>query len=433
MQSVKIENQTSEHTLLSSAEFTTPSARAAAAVSVSAASSENKIPTDQDFTSIIQNGIPDFEDMDLPETLLRGIYNFGFEHPSQVQSKAIVPAKSGRDIIIQAQSGTGKTGAFSISVLAQLDTSVKSCQAILLSPCRELAIQTSRVVTCLGDYMGVQSHVLVGGHSVKEDIDILKHNQAHVVCGTPGRVYHMIMEGFLNTRDVICLVLDEADVMLDDGFKEQVYNILQEIPTDTQVLLVSATLNKQTMEISTRFLRNPLKILLEQSLLKLEGIQHFYVLLDEERYKLSVLCDLYESLCVSQSIIFINSKQRAERLAQDMRQDDFSVSIIHSQMTQLEREETMRDFKAGRNRVLIATDLIARGVDVQQVSTVINFDLPHDPANYVHRVGRGGRFGRQAITINLVTERDQRKLREIEKYLHMEVEELPSNINQLLK
>eukprot|EP00052_Salpingoeca_macrocollata_P014460 m.113651 g.113651 ORF g.113651 m.113651 type:complete len:409 (+) comp19323_c0_seq1:193-1419(+) len=372
--------------------------------------------------------VRDFEMMGLTTDLLRGIYAFGFETPSEIQARSILPAKSGRDCILQAQSGTGKTGAFSVAVLSQVDFSQPDCQAILLSPCRELALQTDRIIRCLGDYTGVKSHVLVGGRSVREDIIALAEEGNHVVCGTPGRVFDMISRGKLDTRHVRCFVLDEADVLLDQGFTDQIYDIFRTLPKDVQVLLVSATLNGGTLQVANKLLRNPVKVLLEQSMLKLEGIRHYYVGVDRDDQKLSVMEDLYESLSVNMSIIFVNTKRRAELLAAAMRENDFSVAVITSEQPQAERETIMKKFFHGQSRVLIATDLLARGIDVQQVSTVINFDLPNDPANYVHRVGRGGRFGRKSVTVNLVTPACVRKMREIESYLSLEIPELPADI-----
>ena len=368
-----------------------------------------------------------FEAMGLPEQLLRGVYSYGFEKPSVIQQKGIVPASQGRDVVMHAQSGSGKSGAFSISMLSQLNFSQSRTQGLILSPTRDLAVQTQKVVLALGSYVGARCHASIGGRSVRDDIQALRSGP-HVVTGTPGRVLDNISKGTLDVAGIRCLVLDEVDVMLSEGFRDAVYDIFKTLSPDCQVIIVSATFTEEVHAISRKFLRRPVKVLIPQEEVTLEGISQFYIAVDHENQKLDVLLDLYETLTMTQSIVFVNSRRKALWLAEAMNGEDHTVSCIHGEMPQSERDSTLREFVQGGSRVLIATDILARGIDVQQVSAVMNFDLPNDRANYVHRIGRGGRFGRKAVAVNLVTDNDRHLLQDIERFWSTEVLEMPSDI-----
>ena len=326
-----------------------------------------------------------------------------------------------------AQSGTGKSGAFSISMLSRIDFSQDRTQGLVLSPTRDLALQTQKVVLAIGDYIGTRCHASIGGRSVRDDVSVLR-NGPHVVTGTPGRVLDNIYKRALDPSGIKVLVLDEVDVMLSEGFREAVYDIFKTLAPDCQVIIVSATFTEEVHAISNKFLRNPIKVLVPQEQVTLEGISQFYVSVDHENQKLDVLLDLYETLTLTQSIIFVNSRRKALWLAEAMNAEEHTVSCIHGEMQQSERDITLREFVAGASRVLIATDILARGIDVQQVSAVMNFELPNDRANYVHRIGRGGRFGRRSVAINLVTEQDKHMLQDIERFWSTEVLEMPSNV-----
>jgi len=331
-------------------------------------------------------------------------------------------------MIMQAQAGTGKTGAFTIGLLQRVDTKQSQCQALILSPTRELAQQTELVVAALGDYAGVCTHCAIGGTQVQQSL-----KGRHVVCGTPGRVMDLIRRKTLDPRTIRVVVLDEVDVMLSKGFKEQVREIFLTLSSDVQSVLVSATLSDEVMAVSELLLRNAIKILLPVEEIPLSSIKQFYVDCERSECKAEVLCDLYETMSVSKSIIFCNTRASAERLTEHLTSEMFSVSLIHSDMTHVERCAKMKDFRNGNTRVLIATDLLARGIDVQQVSIVVNFDMPREHANYIHRVGRGGRHGRQAVAINLIGgHRDLGALRDIEQFYSIEVPEMPANIRSLL-
>jgi len=368
-----------------------------------------------------------FDDMDLQENLLRGIYSYGYEKPSAIQQRAIMPVIDGRDTIGQAQSGTGKTATFIVGALQRIDCRKNACQALVLAPTRELALQTQRVALALGDYLSVKCHLCIGGTARREDIERLREGQ-HVVVGTPGRVHDLIEKRCLKVDDLRLLILDEADEMLSYGFTDQVYRIFKTLPPAVQVCLFSATMPPEILDMSKKFMRDPVRILVKKDELTLEGIQQFYVAIDKEDWKLDTLCDLYETMTITQSIIYCNTRRKVDFLEHEMSKRDFTVSVIHADLDQETRNLVMRQFRSGSSRVLISTDLLARGIDVQQVSLVINYDLPQKVENYLHRIGRSGRFGRKGVAINFVTDREVRSMREIEKHYETQIEELPADI-----
>lgn len=372
-----------------------------------------------------------FDEMGLKESVLRGIFSYGFERPSAIQQMAIVPMVSGRDIIAQAQSGTGKTGTFSISILQRINIDKTDCQALILSPTRELAQQIIKVITALSTFMKLKIHACVGGKKIRDDIEALK-NGCHIVIGTPGRVQDMIHRTALNVRNLDMMVLDEADEMLSRGFKEQIHHIFCYLPSTIQTCLFSATMPLDILEITTRFMKSPTRILVKRDELTLEGIKQFYIAVDRDEWKLDTLCDLYETLSINQSIIYCNSRKRVDWLSDQMTHRDFSVSCIHSDLEQNERDKIMENFRSGSTRVLLSTDLLARGIDVQQVSLVINYDLPPNRENYIHRIGRVGRFARKGVAINFITQSDAKFLKDIEEFYHTQVKEMPNNISEYM-
>ncbi|KAG9511182.1 Eukaryotic initiation factor 4A-II [Fragariocoptes setiger] len=372
-----------------------------------------------------------FDEMELREPLLRGIYGYGFERPSAIQQRAIKPCIKGLDVIAQAQSGTGKTATFSIAVLQGIDTSVNAVQALILAPTRELAQQITKVVLALGDYMGVICHACIGGTDVKSDESAL-NSGVHVIVGTPGRVYDMMHRNALKTDRIKMFVLDEADEMLSRGFKDQIYEVFKRLGNDVQVVLLSATMPQEVFEVTTKFMREPVRILVKKEELTLEGIKQFYVMVQKEEWKFETLCDLYDTLTITQAVIFCNTRRKVDWLATRMEEKDFTVSSMHGELDQKGRDRIMQEFRTGSSRVLITTDLLARGIDVQQVSLVINYDLPNNRENYIHRIGRSGRFGRKGAAINFVTEEDKRTLADIEAFYNTRVEEMPNNVADLL-
>ena len=372
-----------------------------------------------------------FDAMGIREDLLRGLYSYGFEKPSAIQQRAIMPICAGRDVIAQAQSGTGKTSMISLALCQMLDTSTREVQALVLSPTRELATQTEKTALALGNFMSVQVHACIGGRSVGDDAKVLDRG-VHLVSGTPGRVFDMIKRRNLRTRNIKTLVLDEADEMLNKGFKEQIYDVYRYLPPETQVVLVSATLPVDVLEMTSKFMTDPIRILVKRDELTLEGIKQFFVAVEKEEWKFDTLCDLYDTLTITQAVIFCNTKKKVDWLTEKMRANNFTVSAMHGDMPQKERDAIMGEFRGGTTRVLITTDVWARGIDVQQVSLVINYDLPNNRENYIHRIGRSGRYGRKGVAINFVKADDVAVLRDIEQYYSTQIDEMPVNVADLI-
>jgi superfamily II DNA/RNA helicase len=378
--------------------------------------------------------INNWEDLELDTNLLRGIFAYGFEKPSPIQRKAIKPIIQKKDIIAQAQSGTGKTATFTIGALSHVNTSEDTTQILCLSPTRELSIQTATVMRGIGSMMkNLRIQVLVGGSSIDEDIGNLKSNIPHVIAGCPGRVYDMMRRNHIGSKNIKLVVLDEADEMLSSGFKEQVYNIFQHFNNNIQVALFSATLPDHIQGITSKFMRDPVKIQVRAEQLTLEGISQYYVAVEDDRQKYLTLKDLYSYMSVSQCIIYSNSVKRVSALYDAMMEDGFPVCRIHSGMDKSDRDKAFADFRSGTFRVLISSNVTARGIDIQQVSVVINFDIPKDVHTYLHRIGRSGRWGRKGVGINMITRRDMSKLKEIEQYYSTQIKEMPSNFDNLTK
>lgn len=376
---------------------------------------------------------PTFESLHLKPDLLRGIYSSGFESPSAIQQRAIRPIISGRDVISQSQSGTGKTAVFAIAALQILDERIRDTQVLILSPTRELAEQTHRVISTLGDYLNVTCHASVGGKGLGHDMQVFDNRGgAQIVSGTPGRVYDLIKRSVIDISLLRMFVIDEGDEMLSKGFKEQIYDIYRHFRTETQIVLVSATLPVEVMDMTLQFMKNPIKILVNKDDLTLDGIKQFYIAVDKEEWKYDTLCDLYDTFTIAQAVIFCNTRQKVDWLSNKMRENYFTVSSIHGDMDQRIRDKVMHEFRSGKSRVLIATDLWGRGIDVQQVSLVLCYDLPLNKELYIHRIGRSGRFGRKGVAINFVRNEDIRTLKTIEHYYSTEINEMPINIEKFL-
>ncbi|KAI8100163.1 ATP-dependent RNA helicase eIF4A [Halteromyces radiatus] len=387
--------------------------------------------TETEIESNWDEVVDNFDNMNLKTELLRGVYAYGFERPSTIQQRAIMPVVKGHDVIAQAQSGTGKTATFSISILQSIDVSLKQTQALILAPTRELALQIQKVVLALGDFMGIECHACIGGTNVREDIAKLQSG-VHIVVGTPGRVFDMIHNRRAFKTDAMKMfVLDEADEMLARGFREQIYDVFQLLPGSTQVVLLSATMPADVLEVTTKFMRDPIRILVKRDELTLEGIKQFYIAVDKEEWKLDTLSDLYETVTITQAVIFCNTRRKVDWLTDKLHEREFTVSAMHGDMDQAQRDVIMKEFRSGSSRVLITTDLLARGIDVQQVSLVINYDLPSNRENYIHRIGRGGRFGRKGVAINFVSNEDVRMMRDIEQFYNTQIEEMPLNVADL--
>ena len=376
-----------------------------------------------------------FDEMDLKVPLLRGIYAMGWESPSAIQAKCILPTISGRDIIVQESSGAGKSGCFGISTLQRLEEDKQECQAIVLSPTRELAIQTHKVIKGIGQYMNLNCMLCIGRTSMQDCIREAKTTQ--IVIGTPGRITDMISGGFLDVSKLKMFVLDEADDLLSfgtnksQGFLDQTKDLLQLLPATSQIALFSATMPQPILELTKNFMNDPLEFLKPKSHLTLEGIKQYYINVEREDFKFDTLIDLYSSISISQAIIYVNTKKKIMWLKKRLEESEYVIACIHGDMDQQERNEIMYNFRNGNCRILITTNLLSRGIDIQQISLVINYDLPNDKESYIHRIGRSGRFGRKGVAVNFVTNRDVRTLRDLESFYQTHVEELPANLETI--
>ena len=369
-----------------------------------------------------------FDSMNLPEKLLRGIYAHGFERPSDIQTKGIIPIKEGRDILAQARSGTGKTATFCIGSMCKINPELKKPQVLVLVHVRELALQIKNVATALSEYIGISCYCATGGTPIRDDLKALEKG-AQFIVGTPGRVYDLMSRRALGREHIKVLIMDEADQMLEDRFKEQVMCILEMgFQKDCQVALFSATMPEAVVDVAKTILQNPVRILVPPEEVTLDGISQFFVSLEREDWKYDVLCDLYKQLTINQALIYVNKRQKAEWLAEKMVAEGFPLSYIHGEMDPEERARRMRDFRSGAVRIMISTDLLARGIDIQQISLVINYELPSQRENYIHRIGRSGRFGRKGFAINLVCKEEENALKEIETHYSTKIVTLPQDL-----
>jgi translation initiation factor 4A len=372
-----------------------------------------------------------FDEMPLPENLLRGIYTYGFEKPSAIQRKAIMPIADGHDLLAQAQSGTGKTGTFCIGSLSRVDPLIKDTQVLVLVPTRELSQQIEKVAQNIGQHIPITTYSATGGTPLRDDIKALEKG-VHFVVGTPGRIFDLMRRNIIRRSSIRVLIMDEADQMLEDRFKEQVMCILGlGFPQQTRVSLFSATMPQEVIDVANDILQNPVKILIPPEEVTLEGIKQYYVDVENDEWKYDALADIYGNLTINQAIIYCNKRQKAEWLADKMTANGFTLNCIHGDMDVAERKKRMQDFRSGNVRVLISTDLLARGIDVQQVSLVINFELPPQRENYIHRIGRSGRYGRKGTAINILCKEERDALKDIEKFYSTIISELPNDLRSI--
>lgn len=434
-----------------------------------------RLPISQEERESSLQPIESFDELKeygVDENIIRGIYGYGFEKPSPIQMRSIRPILTGIDIIAQAQSGMGKTGAFCIGVLGRIDENVNDVQAIILAHTRELALQINGVFKQIASYTNIRTSLCIKGISRKENVERLQgkgsgcKGKPHIIIGTPGRINDMLTtkdfvsgDYILNLSNMKCLVIDEADEMLgvtnksynrqnsngngnngnngngnneSIGFLDQVKAILRCLTKNVQICLISATMNQEFFDLTKEFMIEPIEILIKTEQLTLDGIRQYLIDVEENKNKFNTLCALYSLLTINQSIIYCNSLKQVDFLTKRLNQNDFVVSYIHGKMTPLDREKAMMDFRNGKSRVLVSTDLLSRGIDVQQVSVVINYDIPNNIENYLHRIGRSGRYGRKGVAINFMTSDDKHKITEIQKYYSTMIEPLPEDINNLL-
>ena len=369
---------------------------------------------------------PSWEDLNLKTEILRGLYAQGFENPSAIQRKAIHPFINGYDLIAQAQSGTGKTCTFCTSLLQIVDPKNKNCQALLVSPTRELAEQTREVMNRIGNWLKVSTLLCIGKTDINQSINEIEENGCTIVIGTPGRIIDMIEKKIINPSQIKTMVFDEADELLKNSFLDDFKKILRKTPTNSQICLFSASYRPENLKLTEKFMdKNKVTILIKNEMLTLDGISQFYINVEREEWKFATLIDLFGTISSCQTIVYVNTIRKANWLKEKFIEKQFTASVIHSELQQHERREIMEEFRGGNSRILVSTDLTARGIDVQQVSVVINYDIPTNIENYLHRIGRSGRYGRKGVAINFSTITDLDKIKRIEQYYNTHIPELP--------
>ncbi len=380
-----------------------------------------------------------FDDMEfLSYDLMKGIFDYGFQNPSRIQNLTIKDIFDGYDMIAQSQSGTGKTGAFTIGALSVIDVDKHYPQVLILATTRELASQIHFVISNISKYMGIKISLAIGGTQIAMDSyrDPYKHiRNSHVVIGTPGRVFDYIDRRAFNPKKLRMFIMDEADALLKDNFVEQVQQIFNELDKECQVIIFSATYTDEILEIVESITSEPRKkVLIKHEDLSVELIKQYKIDVKRDNIKYSTLTDLYTKLQIGQCIIFVNSIDTANYLEKRLIKDGFGIGKIHGGLDSQLRNTVLKDFRTGLTRVLIATDVLSRGIDVEQIGIVINYDLPRDHAQYLHRIGRSGRFGKIGVAINFVTNNDYKNLEYIEKHYKIKIADMPnpSTINNLL-
>ena len=373
-----------------------------------------------------------FDNLGINDNLLRGIYSYGFEKPSNIQNKSIPIINSGKDIIAQSQSGTGKTGAFTIGALNNIDLENNTVQCIIISPTHELAEQTYEVTTNLSSYMkNINIKKVIGKTNINKSKLELDTNP-HILVATPGRLLDMINRKYIFTEKINMIIFDEADEILSRGFMETIHQIIRFIPPEAQILLFSATIPEEVLSLTNKFMNNPERILINKEELTLEGITQFFINCNIYKWKYDVLYELYDHISINQCIIYVNTKSTLINLSEKLQSDNYPISFIHGELSSEVRRQNLEDFKSGKTRILLSTDLLSRGIDIQQLSLVINFDLPNNKETYIHRIGRSGRYGRKGLSINFICNNELDTLNELKRFYNTNIEEMPENISEYL-
>ncbi|XP_033758654.1 ATP-dependent RNA helicase cgh-1-like [Pecten maximus] len=371
----------------------------------------------------------EFEDFCLKRELLMGIFEKGWEQPSPIQEASIPIALTGRDILARAKNGTGKTGAYTIPIIERCDPTRNEVQALVIVPTRELALQTSQICIEISKHIGCKVMVTTGGTNLKDDIMRL-YEPVHIIIATPGRILDLMNKRLVKIGKCGMLVLDEADKLLSQDFKGMLDNIISHLPNNRQILLYSATFPLSVEQFMRKHLDSPYEINLMDEL-TLKGVTQYYAFV-QEKQKVHCLNTLFSKLQINQSIIFCNSTNRVELLAKKITELGYSCFYIHAKMNQQHRNRVFHDFRQGLCRNLVCSDLFTRGIDIQAVNVVINFDFPKHSETYLHRIGRSGRYGHLGVAINLITYDDRFSLHRIESELGTEIKPIPKNIDKSL-
>jgi len=370
-----------------------------------------------------------YQDLCLKRDILKGAYEIGWEEPSPIQEDTIPLSLHGRDLIARAKNGTGKTGAFCLPVLSKIDPAIEHPQALILVPTRELAMQTSHTCTQLAKHTSIKVGLLMGGSQMREDVRAILHG-AQLLVATPGRALDILSNQNVKCDTIKMLVLDEADKLLSAGFIQIVEQLMALLPSDKQTLLYSATFPAEVKSFVDKYLKDPTHVNTMNEL-TLKGVTQYYAFVTESK-KVHCLNTLFSRLCINQAIIFCNSTQRVELLAKKITDLGYSCFYIHSKMQQQHRNRVFHDFRQGVCRNLVGTDLVTRGIDVQGVNVVINFDFPSRSESYLHRIGRSGRYGHRGLAINLITEDDRHNMAVVERELNTQILPIPRSIDPSL-
>ena len=370
-----------------------------------------------------------FDNLNIKENILKGVYLYGFKEPSPIQKKGIEAINTGRDCIIQSQSGTGKTATYLLGVFNKILPN-KHLQAIILAPTRELATQIYNVASEISKFSNIVTTLFIGGNNNNYYLE-----NTNVIIGTIGRINHIFQNKKNKINNCNLLVIDEADNMFIDGVSDDINKLFNRLPENCQKVLISATLSKNIFSLENTLLDNPIKILLKKSEIAVDLISQFYIDVEIEEYKLGVLMDLYSIMSTTQVIIFCNTIRKVSWLTEKLSEENFTITAIHGKMSQQERNEIVKEFRDGHTRLLLTTDLLARGIDIPQVNLVINYDLPLSKETYIHRIGRCGRFGKKGVSITMVKMEDQsdvKLLNKMKNHYHLNINEIPENIGELI-
>ncbi len=374
-----------------------------------------------------------FNDLKLNEDILKGVYLYGFTTPSKIQITGIQNISAGKDCILQSQSGTGKTASYVLGILNRIDFNEHKNQGIIITPTHELAEQVYNVASALAKFVTLNIVKCIGGTDINSNREQLK--TAHLIIGTIGRISHMIKEKRINLFTIKFIILDEADEILNEGINEKLKFIFDKCSDGIQCCMVSATYPPNIFNIAKKIMHNPVKILLKNSEVSVDLISQFYVNVETEELKFDTLLDLYSLISTSQAIIFCNSIEKVDWLKENLEKNNFEITHIHGKLNQKEREEIIKEFRNGKTRILLTTDLLARGIDIPLVNLVINYDLPINKETYIHRIGRCGRFDKKGVAITMVKMEDPIDVKlynKLKYHYRLNIEELPDNIQKYL-
>lgn len=373
-----------------------------------------------------------FDDLNLKKDLLEGIYLYGFKNPSDIQIKGIEAICTGKDCILQSQSGTGKTATYLLGILNRLEVNNK-LQGIVIAPTRELADQVFNVAKELTKKSKLSVVKCTGGTNIYKNKKEIKNK--NLIVGTIGRINHMIQDKIIQLHSLKILVIDEADDILMDGLSDKLKNIFERIPDGTQICFISATLSYNVFNVTKKVMHDPIQVLLKKHEIAVPLISQFYLDVEQEENKFDVLLDIYNLISTSQAIIFCNTIRKITWLNENLIKNNFPITAIHGKMTQDERNDIVNEFRNGKTRILLTTDLLARGIDIPQVNLVINYDIPPNKETYIHRIGRCGRFGKKGISITFVKSEDAmdvKCLNKMKNFYKIDLKEMPDNVHEYI-